>query len=79
MHHQDIVSHQHVLDSLTDRAKALSQSSEDSAVARLLGDLTRQYAGLCKTSQELLNKFETGVAEHQQYQDNYQVGHVPDW
>ena len=73
VNHQDIVSHQHVLDSLADKAKALSQTSDDSAVAKLIGDLSHQYNSLCKTSQELFNKFETGVAEHQQYQDTYQA------
>ena len=73
VNHQDILSHQHVLDSLADKAKVLSQTSENSAVAKLIGDLSHQYNNLCKTSQELLNKFETGVAEHQQYQDTYQA------
>ena len=62
-----------MLDSLADKAKALSQTSEESAVAKHIGDLSHQYNSLCKTSQELLNKFETGVAEHQQYQDTYQA------
>ncbi len=66
------MSHQHLLDSLDDKAKELAQSSKDKAIAKLITDLTHQYSNLCKQSQELLTKFETGVAEHQQYQDKSQ-------
>ena len=68
-HHQDILSHQHVLDSLAERAQSLSQTTSDSRVARLLSDITKQYTALCATSGELLRNYELAVGAHQQYQD----------
>ena len=71
--HQDILSHQHVLDSLSDRARSLAQpSSAESRVARLLEDVTKHYRDLCIVSQDLLHRFENNVADHQQYQDALQ-------
>ena len=72
VHHQDILSHHHVLDSLTERAQSLSHSAADSKVSRLLSDLTKQYAALCSASAGLLARYEGAVSEHQQYQDALQ-------
>ena len=76
MHHQDILSHQHVLDSLAERGQTLLQTSPVTHVSRL-SDQTKQYKALCDHSQELLQKFERNVAEHQEYQDAQQE--LQDW
>ncbi len=71
--HQDIMSHQHVLDSLGDKAEELSKSSNDASAKKVFDDLSREYKNLCKTSEELLSRFEMCTAEHQQYQDVHQT------
>lgn len=69
VHHQDILSHQHMLDGLSERVLSLSQTSSDSRVSRLLADITKQYEAVCDQSQQLLQQYETNVAQHQDYQD----------
>ena len=67
--HQDVLSHQHVLDSLSDRAPSLGQTPK---TTRQLNDLHTHYSAVCQQSQELLTGFERQVSEHQQYQDAMQ-------
>ena len=66
--HQDIKSHDHVLDSLVERSQGLSQPR----VKQQIENLTKQYKGLCRFSEDLLAKFESNVQEHQQFHDSYQ-------
>lgn len=72
MLHQDIVSRQHVIDNLLDKAKNLSQSSPAAKVAKYVGELQTKYEKLCDTSKQMLDKLESSVKDHQQYQDMYQ-------
>lgn len=65
------MSHQHVLDSLCDRAMTLSQSTQTHVTGQL-ADLKKQYSELCHMSKNLLSRCEENVAIHQNYNDSYQ-------
>ncbi|XP_064624000.1 muscle-specific protein 300 kDa-like isoform X3 [Lineus longissimus] len=67
--HQDILSHRHTADALTDKAHALIQATSDPRVKDLVANMTKQYAQLCDKSKGLQHKYEQNVAEHQTYQD----------
>lgn len=72
MLHQDIVSRQHVMDNLLDKARNLSQSTPSAKVAKFVGELQTKYEKLCDTSKQMLDKLEASQKDHQQYQDMYQ-------
>lgn len=69
VHHQDILSQRHVLDSLTEHAQSLDQSSSETPASRRLEDIKKQYLAVCETSAKYLETYESNVAEHQQYED----------
>ncbi len=69
--HQDIMSHQHVLDSLSERAQSLSQTAQPRVMSQLEA-LTDSYRSLCTASSDLLNTLEANVAEHQAHHDTSQ-------
>lgn len=75
--HQDIMSRQHILDNLTERATSLAQSSPVAKVNKFVDEAKNKYTKLCSQSKEMLEKFEVAVKDHQQYQDAYQDCH--DW
>lgn len=70
--HQDIISRQHVMDNLHDKARNLSHSTPSAKVAKYVGELQTKYEKLCDTSKQMLDKLEASVKDHQQYQDMYQ-------
>lgn len=70
--HQDIMSRQHVLDNLSEKAQSLSQSSPVAKVNKFVDEASKKYAKLCNQSKHMLEKFEVAVKDHQQYQDAYQ-------
>ena len=65
------MSHQHVLDSLFERAMTLNQATQTHVTTQLT-DLKKQYAELCQISKNLLARCEENVAIHQNYNDSYQ-------
>ncbi|XP_041353316.1 nesprin-1-like isoform X4 [Gigantopelta aegis] len=67
--HQDILSRQHIIQSLSEKAQNLTQSSPAAKVQKFVNELNNKYEKLCKSSKKILGKFETAVKDHQQYQD----------
>ncbi|XP_074648980.1 muscle-specific protein 300 kDa-like isoform X3 [Tubulanus polymorphus] len=70
--HQDILSHHHIVDSLTDKAHNLTQSTADPRIKELANKITKQYENLCNDSKALYHGYEVNVTEHQAYQDSLQ-------
>ena len=75
--HQDIMSRQHVLDNLTEKANTLSKQSPVAKVNKFVDEASTKYTKLCGQSKAMLERFEVAVKDHQQYQDAYQDCH--DW
>ncbi|KAK0046935.1 nesprin-1, partial [Biomphalaria pfeifferi] len=67
--HQDILSREHIIDNLTEKAQALTQSAPSAKVKKFVGELKRKYETICQTSKGILDKLETTMRDHQQYQD----------
>ena len=66
--HQDILSHQQVLDSLCERFHIIATS--DARAERQLAELSDMYGELCARSGALMLNFEQGVERHQRYHDS---------
>ena len=49
--------------------QALSQTTANPNVHDVIAKINQQYEGLCLSSKQLLQKYETTVGDHQQYQD----------
>ena len=65
--HQDILSHQQVLESLRERFTAIATT--DARAERQVRELSDMYAELCARSEELLQTFEQRADRHQRYSD----------
>ncbi|KAK6181528.1 hypothetical protein SNE40_009363 [Patella caerulea] len=65
---QDILSHQPMIDSLSDKGTALSSSTVQAKLKRL----NDKYNSLCTESKLLVTNAEEGVDEHEKYQDALQ-------
>ena len=59
--HQDIMSRQHVVDNLTEKAQTLSQSSPVAKVNKFVDESHKKYDKLCSQSKQMLDKLEVGV------------------
>ncbi|KAH9507324.1 hypothetical protein Btru_056910, partial [Bulinus truncatus] len=67
--HQDILSREHIIENLTEKAQALTQSTPSAKVKKFVGELKRKYDTICQTSKGILDKLEMTMRDHQQYQD----------
>ena len=56
--HQDIMSRQHVVDNLTEKAQTLSQSSPVAKVNKFVDESHTKYDKLCGQSKQMLDKLE---------------------
>ena len=56
--HQDIMSRQHVVDNLTEKAQTLSQSSPVAKVNKFVDESHSKYDKLCGQSKQMLDKLE---------------------
>ena len=64
-----MLSHQHVLDSLSDHAQSLPQTTTG---ATPLQKATEHYQELCENAKDLLDTLQHNVSDHQSYQDSLQ-------
>ncbi|CAG5128719.1 unnamed protein product, partial [Candidula unifasciata] len=67
--HQDILSREHIIDSLRQKAHALTESSQSGKVISFVEELKHRYDSVCQRSRDVLDKLEHSVHDHQQYQD----------
>ncbi|GFO48198.1 nesprin-1, partial [Plakobranchus ocellatus] len=67
--HQDILSREHIMDNLTEKAQALTQATPSAKVNKFVGELKAKYATICETSKNILDKLDASMRDHQQYQD----------
>ena len=65
---QDILSHQSMIDSLSDKGSALSSTK----VKGKLNQLNAKYGALCQAAQAQVKKAEDEVDQHQKLQDQHQ-------
>lgn len=70
---QDIMSHQTMIDSVTDKGTALSSAQ----VKGKLKELANSYKALCHTAQAQVKTAEQQVDQHQNFADSYQQ--CKDW
>ena len=69
MQHQDIQSHNRVLDALTDKVKVIGQISSDAPALRTLNNLIEKFKGVCSRSEEAITSTKQSVADHQRYEE----------
>ncbi len=53
--HQDVLSYQRVMDSITDKAQSLAQSSSDGQLAAFISQTGHRYQKLCSAAKVSLN------------------------
>lgn len=71
--HQDIVSRQHAVDALAEKAQILTSATPSGGkVGKFAADLQEKYIKLCAASKFAVDKYEVAMRDHQQYQDSYQ-------
>ncbi|CAG5135691.1 unnamed protein product, partial [Candidula unifasciata] len=66
--HRDILSRDHIIDKLTEKAHTLTQSAPSAKVKNFVEKLRHKYAMICETSKDVLVKLEHSVHDHQQYE-----------
>ncbi|CAL1544282.1 unnamed protein product [Lymnaea stagnalis] len=67
--HQDILSREHIIENLSEKAQALTQSTPSAKVKKFVGELKHKYDTICQTSKGILGKLDNAMRDHQQYQD----------
>lgn len=71
--HQDIQSHNRILDTLSEKAKAIGKKAPDSRAVRQLADVVARYKAACSRSEDALATVKQAVADHQRYEELCQL------
>ncbi|ERL91661.1 hypothetical protein D910_08989, partial [Dendroctonus ponderosae] len=75
--HQEIMSHQQLVETVCDRAQHLVDQTQDKSLNLYLQSIKQLFLGIVAKSEELLNNLEDCVDKHQAY--NLQVDAFKDW
>ncbi|XP_035824390.1 nesprin-1 [Aplysia californica] len=74
--HQDILSREHIIENLAEKAQALTHSTPSAKsndicrqVNKFVGELQGKYSGICDASKSILDRLDSSMRDHQQYQD----------